>query len=113
MTGWRIGYVIAQKEHVDRITKLNQITINNVPVFIQEAALKGLELQKQLATKIKNEYQQRAKMASKHLKEAGLEFTEPEAPVYVFPPQRGLDSERVTVQTLDQRRAGTPGPAIR
>ena len=67
MTGWRIGYIVANKKLIDNITKLNQITINNVPVFIQEAALKALEIQKQLATKIKEEYQQRAKMASKTL----------------------------------------------
>jgi aspartate aminotransferase len=112
MTGWRIGYVIASKELVDRITRLNQITINNVPVFIQEAALKGLELQKQLANKIKNEYQQRAKMASKQLKEAGLEFTEPEAPFYVFPRKRGLDSERFTLKLLDRGVAVAPGTAF-
>jgi aspartate aminotransferase len=63
MTGWRIGYIVAKKELIDRITRLNQITINNVPVFIQEAALKGLELQKQIAIKIKKTYQERARMA--------------------------------------------------
>jgi aspartate aminotransferase len=112
MTGWRIGYVIANKELVDRITKLNQITINNVPVFIQEAALKGLELQKQLATKIKNEYQERAKMASKQLRKAGLEFTEPQAPFYVFPRKRGLDSEKFTLELLDKGVAVAPGTAF-
>jgi aspartate aminotransferase len=112
MTGWRIGYVIANKEFIDRITRLNQITINNVPVFIQEAALKGLELQTQIATKIKNEYQERARMASKHLKKAGLEFTEPEAPFYVFPRKRGLDSERFTLELLDKGVAVAPGTAF-
>jgi aspartate aminotransferase len=112
MTGWRIGYVVANKELVNQITKLNQITINNVPVFIQEAALKALELQKQLATKIKNEYQKRAKMASKQLKTAGLEFTEPQAPFYVFPRKRGLDSERFTLELLDKGVAVAPGTAF-
>jgi aspartate aminotransferase len=112
MTGWRIGYVIANKELVDRITKLNQITINNVPVFIQEAALKGLELQKQLASKIKKEYQERARMASKQLKKAGLEFTEPQAPFYVFPRKRGLDSEKFTLELLDKGVAVAPGTAF-
>jgi aspartate aminotransferase len=112
MTGWRIGYVVASKELVDRITRLNQITVNNVPVFIQEAALKALELQKQLATKIKNEYQERAKMASKKLKAAGLEFTEPDAPFYVFPRKRGLDSERFTLELLDKGVAVAPGTAF-
>ena len=112
MTGWRIGYVIANKELVDRITRLNQITINNVPVFIQEAALKALELQKQLATRIKNEYQQRAKMASKMLAKAGLQFTEPDAPFYVFPRKRGLDSEKFTLELLDKGVAVAPGTAF-
>jgi aspartate aminotransferase len=112
MTGWRIGYVIANRELIDRITKLNQITINNVPVFIQEAALKGLELQKQLATRIKNEYRERAEMASKQLAAAGLEFTKPQAPFYVFPRKRGLDSERFTLELLDKGVAVAPGTAF-
>lgn len=112
MTGWRIGYVIARKEIVDRITRLNQITVNNVPVFIQEAALKALELQKQLSTQIKNEYQERAKMASTKLAKAGLEFTEPQAPFYVFPRKRGLDSERFVLDLLDKGVAVAPGTAF-
>jgi len=46
MTGWRIGYIIANKVFVDKVTKINQITFNNVPVFIQDAALKGKRLKK-------------------------------------------------------------------
>jgi aspartate aminotransferase len=112
MTGWRIGYVIANKKLIDNITKLNQITINNVPVFIQEAALKALELQKQLATKIKNEYQERAKTASEILGKAKLEFTKPDAPFYVFPKKKGLDSEKFTLKLLDEGVAVAPGTAF-
>lgn len=112
MTGWRIGYVIANKELIDRIIRLNQITVNNVPVFIQEAALKGLELQKELATKIKEEYQERARMASKMLSSAGFEFTEPEAPFYVFPRKHRLDSEKFTLNLLDNGVAVAPGTSF-
>ncbi len=112
MTGWRIGYIIANKRLIDNITKLNQITINNVPVFIQEAAFKGLELQKQLATKIKNEYEQRAKLASNTLAKAGFSFTKPEAPFYVFPKRPGLDSEKFTLDLLDKGVAIAPGTAF-
>ncbi len=112
MTGWRIGYIVANKELVNNITKLNQITINNVPVFIQEAALKGLEMQKQLATKIKKEYEERAKMASKTLAKAGFLFTEPEAPFYVFPMHKGLNSEKFTLELLDKGVAVAPGTAF-
>ena len=112
MTGWRIGYIVAKKELIDRITRLNQITINNVPVFIQEAALKGLELQKQIAIKIKKTYQERARLASNRLNKAGLEFTEPEAPFYVFPRKRCLDSERYVLELLDKGVAVAPGTSF-
>ena len=112
MTGWRIGYIIANKQLVDKITKLNQITINNVPVFIQEAALKALELQKHLATKIREEYEQRAKLASTTLTKAGFAFTKPEAPFYVFPKRSGLDSEKFTLELLDKGVAIAPGTSF-
>ena len=112
MTGWRIGYIIANRELIDRITRLNQITISNVPVFIQEAALKALELQKQLTMDIKKEYQERANVASKILSEAKLEFTKPDAPFYVFPKRRGLDSERFALDLLDKGVAIAPGTAF-
>ena len=112
MTGWRIGYIIADKLLVDNITKLNQITVNNVPVFIQEAALKGLELRGQIASRIEEEYLVRAKMACRVLSKAGLEFTEPDAPFYVFPRKRGLDSEKFTLSLLDKGVAVAPGTAF-
>ncbi len=112
MTGWRIGYIIADKVLVDNITKLNQITINNVPVFIQEAAMKGLELRKHIASKIEEEYLIRAKMACKVLKKAGLEFTEPDAPFYVFPRKRGLDGVKFTLDLLDKGVAVAPGSSF-
>jgi aspartate aminotransferase len=112
MTGWRIGYIVANKQLIDNITRLNQITINNVPVFIQEAALKGLEMEKQIGTKIKDEYEQRAEMASNTLSKAGFSFTRPEAPFYVFPKRKGLNSEKFTLDLLDQGVAVAPGTAF-
>ncbi|MDD1682943.1 MAG: pyridoxal phosphate-dependent aminotransferase, partial [Methanoregula sp.] len=112
MTGWRIGYIIASRLLVDSITKLNQITINNVPVFIQEAALKGLELRKQLATDIEREYKERADMACRILSKDGLAFTKPEAPFYMFPKRPGLDSEKFTLDLLDKGVAVAPGTSF-
>jgi aspartate aminotransferase len=112
MTGWRIGYLIANKMLIDQITKLNQITINNVPVFIQDAALKGLELHKQIASKIKAKYKQRAELASTKLSAGGFKFTKPDAPFYVFPKLEGLDSEKYTLNLLDKGVAVAPGTAF-
>jgi aspartate aminotransferase len=112
MTGWRIGYLVANKMFVDNVTKLNQITINNVPVFIQEAALKGLELHKQIAESIKAKYKQRADLASAKLAAAGFKFTKPDAPFYVFPKRDGLDGEKFTLDLLDRGVAVAPGTSF-
>jgi aspartate aminotransferase len=112
MTGWRIGYLIANKMLIDNVTKLNQITFNNVPVFIQDAALKGLELHKQIASNIKAKYKQRADLASTKLSAAGFKFTKPDAPFYVFPKLDGLDGEKFTLELLDKGVAVAPGTSF-
>jgi aspartate aminotransferase len=112
MTGWRIGYIVANKPFVDSVTKLNQITFNNVPVFIQEAAMKGMELHAQIASNIKAKYKARADLASKKLKAAGFEFTAPDAPFYVFPRRKGLDGTKFTLNLLDRGVAVAPGSSF-
>jgi len=112
MTGWRIGYIIANKMHIDQVTKLNQITVNNVPVFIQDAAMKGLELHEQIAKNIKAKYKQRADLASKKLGAAGFKFTQPDAPFYVFPKRDGLNGEKFTLNLLDSGVAVAPGTSF-
>ncbi|MCW4009900.1 MAG: pyridoxal phosphate-dependent aminotransferase [Candidatus Bathyarchaeota archaeon] len=112
MTGWRIGYIVADKLLVDKITRLNQITINNVPIFIQDAALKGIELRAQIATAIKQEYEERAEVASKMLTAAGFSFSKPDAPFYVFPKKAGLNSEKFTLDLLDKGVAIAPGSSF-
>jgi aspartate aminotransferase len=112
MTGWRLGYVIASTEMVEKIAKLNQITISNVPVFIQEAGLKALELGSEIKEKIRQVYHERAKMASDFLSKSSLEFSEPSAPFYMFPRKRGLDSEKFALKLLDNGVAVAPGTAF-
>jgi aspartate aminotransferase len=112
MTGWRLGYVIANTEMVEKLAKLNQITISNVPVFIQEAAIRALELGSEIKDKIKQVYRERAKLASDFLSESTLEFSEPSAPFYMFPRKRGLDSEKFALKLLDDGVAVAPGTAF-
>ena len=83
-----------------------------MPVFIQEAALKGLELHKQIASKIKAKYKQRADLASTKLSAAGFKFTKPDAPFYVFPKLDGLDSKNSPLDLLDKGVAVAPGTSF-
>lgn len=112
MTGWRIGYVVVKKGLAEKMMKLNQITLTNVPVFIQEAALKALELRKEIAEKIKEDYRRRANLACGMLSRTKIKFSRPDAAFYLFPKYDGLDSERFTLDLLDKGVAITPGTAF-
>jgi len=112
MTGWRVGYIVANKMLIDNVTKLNQITFNNVPIFIQDAALKGLELHAKIASSIKAKYKERADLATKKLSAGGFKFTKPDAPFYMFPKRDGLDGEKFTLSLLDKGVAVAPGTSF-
>lgn len=112
MTGWRIGYVVANSDLINKIGKLNQITFSNVPVFIQDASLKALEIRNKLTNEIRDVYFNRAKMASEILSDAKLEFSNPDAPFYVFPRREGLDSEKFAMDILDKGVAVAPGTSF-
>jgi len=112
MTGWRIGYVVAEKELVKQIIKLNQITTTCVPAFIQYGALKGLESRQKIANDIRNEFKLRAEAAYSVLSNSPMKFSKPDAPFYLFPKVDGLDSERFALDLLDHGVAVAPGTAF-
>lgn len=112
MTGWRIGYVIVKKELAERMIKLNQITLTNVPVFVQHAALKALELRQKIADMIREDYRRRADLACKILSKTKMKFASPDAPFYVFPKYDNLNSESFALDLLDSGVAIAPGTAF-
>jgi len=112
MTGWRVGYAVVKKELADKLVKLHQITLTNIPVFIQEAALKALEFRQEIANRIREDYRRRADLASKILSESKLKFTEPDAPFYFFLKYDNLDSEKFALDLLDDGVAVVPGTAF-
>lgn len=112
MTGWRIGYAVAGKELIDKIIKLNQITLTNVPVFIQEAALSVLENSKEIVENIRETYLKRAQLGKEILSKTRLKFSNPEAPFYLFPKKDGLDSETFAFNLLDKGVAIAPGSSF-
>ncbi len=112
MTGWRLGYVIANKEVINRLGNFFQITVTNVPVFIQEAGLKALELKKEISNKMREIYQKRVDLANKILSNSKLKFSKPDAPFYLFPKIPNLNSEEFALNLLEKGTAITPGTAF-
>ncbi len=112
MTGLRIGYVIANREVTSAIAKYNSVTITCVPEFIQEAALKALELRNEIAKYMVNKYRVRAEIAYRILTEAGFEVAKPEAGFYIFP-KVNIDSNIFSLKLLENEGiAVIPGSAF-
>jgi aspartate aminotransferase len=112
MTGWRIGYTIAEKGLIKQMIKLNQITTTCVPPFIQYGVLKGLESRKQIADDIRRQFKVRADAAYSVLSKSKMKFSRPDAPFYLFPKVKGLNSERFALDLLNKRVAIAPGTAF-
>lgn len=82
MTGFRLGYALAEKKEAARIRRFIESTATCVPPFVQRAGLKALELREEIVEAVKGEYQRRVSIASRILR--GLEFREPEGAFYIF-----------------------------
>jgi aspartate aminotransferase len=102
MTGWRIGYIIAETELIERYKKLNQISITCVPKFIQAAALAGLGKREEITKQFRNECKARADAAMKVFGEKGVECTRPDAGFYVFPKLPCDDSFKPIMKLLEK-----------
>jgi aspartate aminotransferase len=112
MTGWRVGYAVVEKELAEKMTKLNQITLTNVPGFVQYAALTALKLRPEIVDRQRERYRRRADLACTLLSKTKMKFSRPDAPFYVFPKSDDLDSESFALNLLDKGVAIVPGTAF-
>ena len=113
MTGWRIGYLIANASLIDKFVLLQAAQIAAVPTFIQDSAVEALQ------TDISNEqavFRKRRAYVAGRLKEMGLSFPEPKGAFYLFPSIEafGLDSETFCTRMITEGGvAAVPGSAFR
>lgn len=63
MTGWRIGYIIADKELLRVIKAINDNIIYSAPSISQRAALHALKLRNSIQLKVKEEFKERLDLA--------------------------------------------------
>ena len=110
MTGWRVGYVVADREIIERYVKLYQISLTCVPKFIQLAALGGLKKREQITSRFREECKKRAAAAMEVLRKNNIECTEPQAGFYVFPKLPCRDAVPICMKLLNEKRiAIVPG----
>jgi len=85
-TGWRVGYIVADKGLIEELMKVQQYTFVCAPSFAQMAALKVFtEMFDEFFAKIQNEYKKRRDLVCKYF--GDLEgFICPDGAFYAFLP---------------------------
>lgn len=85
MTGFRIGYALANREVIKAMTRMLSHSTSCVTSFVQKAALVALEKCDYFVEEMVKAFKERRDYIIKRLREMDLEFREPEGTFYVFP----------------------------
>lgn len=108
MTGFRIGYTVADPKTIEKMTKLQALCLTNVAEPIQYAALKALDADitanvKSIRSKIDTVIREAEKM--------DLEFVVPDGAMYLFAKanKQGFDGVEFSNMLLDHGVAVAPG----
>jgi aminotransferase len=115
MTGWRIGYVAAERSLIQAVTKIHQYTMLSAPTMAQMAAIEALKNGEAEVEKMVQEYNRRRRFMVKRLNDIGLPCFEPKGAFYAFPSIKvtGMNSEEFAEKLLrEEKVAVVPGTAF-
>jgi aspartate aminotransferase len=109
MTGFRIGYVITEPSIIDKMSKLQALSLTNVSEPIQYVALQalGADPDPSFTDIIKSRLEALVKTA----KDIGLEFIEPDGAMYLFAKTKykDFDATKFSEKLLEHGVAIAPG----
>ncbi|MDR9797685.1 aminotransferase [Aeribacillus pallidus] len=111
MTGWRLGYIAADRIFARAMLKVHQYSIMCAPTMAQYAALEALENDEDVLY-MRKSYQRRRNYIVQSLNEAGLFCHMPGGAFYAFPSIKstGLSSEEFAERLLlEEKVAVVPG----
>ena len=115
MTGWRLGYCMANKELSSVMNKIHQYVIMSAPVMSQYAGLEAIKNGYDDVLMMKEDYLKRRNFLVNRLNRMGLKTNMPHGTFYVFCniQSTGLDSETFCERLLqEQKVACVPGNAF-
>lgn len=84
MTGWRIGFVIAKKEAINRILQVEKISNSCTPMFLQEACAVALRGPQKCVEQMNREYEKRRDALVGGLNKIGINVRSPKGAFYIF-----------------------------
>jgi len=105
MTGWRLGYCLADAPIRDRIQIFHQHMVVSVPSFVQPACVAAL---KHDVSDVRELFRKRRDYVYKRLVDMGLEVQEPEGAFYLFIniEKYGMKSEEFCLKMLKEGLVG-------
>lgn len=115
MTGWRLGYLLADKALTKQITKVHQYAIMSSPTTSQYAAIEAMRNGADSVRAMVAEYNDRRKVIVDAFNKMGFTCFAPEGAFYIFPSiaRTGLSSEEFCEKLLmEQKVAVIPGNAF-
>ena len=115
MTGWRLGFTLANATLTKAMTKVHQYAIMSSPTTSQYAAVEALKNGEKSIRDMCMEYDDRRKIIVDSFNNLGLTCFNPEGAFYIFPSIKstGLTSNEFCERLLmDQKVAVVPGTAF-
>jgi aminotransferase len=107
MTGWRIGYAIANENIISKMLKHQMYDATCPPSFIQKAAIEALTGPQDSVKIMKEEYNKRREFVYKRLNEInGISAIKPKGAFYIFPSIKSfkISSEKISEYLLKEAR---------
>ncbi|MBQ2759605.1 MAG: aminotransferase class I/II-fold pyridoxal phosphate-dependent enzyme, partial [Clostridia bacterium] len=84
ITGWRLGYIVANEELMNRCKKVHDFLTVCAPSPLQEAIVVGLEQPMSYYKELQAHYTHMKNIFTKGLKDIGFTFTEPEGSYFMM-----------------------------
>ncbi|WP_395533826.1 pyridoxal phosphate-dependent aminotransferase [Enterococcus faecium] len=116
MTGWRVGFIFAQKALIDELIKVHQYLVTAATTMSQKAAAEALINGVKDSENMKEQYQTRRDYLVQQLAPLGFEVTQPNGAFYLFcklPAAIQTDSWQFCVELAEQAKvACIPGIAF-
>ena len=110
MTGYRIGFATAEQSIIEKMSKLQALSLTNVSEPIQYIALQALKSKEAVGENSKI-IRSRLEALIKTAKDIGLEFIEPDGAMYLFArtKHKNFDATKFSEKLLEHGVAIAPG----
>ncbi len=91
ITGWRLGYAIANAERTSAIRKVHDFLTVGAPAPLQDAAAIGYAFEDSYYAKLSDDYKAKREFLSAALREAGFKFATPDGAYFIMADFSDLD----------------------